>query len=79
MSQNPVRAGKTCARWSIGSASPTFPASIPSLMADELHACGLDLIEDFSAEELISRYDPAGAANGLKAEPFSRVARAVVE
>ena len=49
----------------------------PALMADELHACGLDLIEDFSADELIARYDPEGV-NGLKAEPFSRVARAVV-
>jgi methyltransferase (TIGR00027 family) len=49
----------------------------PALMADELRACGLDLIEDFGADELIARYDPEGA-NGLKAEPSSRVARAVV-
>jgi methyltransferase (TIGR00027 family) len=49
----------------------------PAGMADELLACGLDLIEDFSADELVARYDPHGA-NGLKAEPFSRVARAVV-
>jgi len=49
----------------------------PARMADDLAACGLALVEDFGADALIARYDPEGA-NGLKAEPFSRVARALV-
>ncbi|MGO9744308.1 MAG: hypothetical protein ACLPN5_22870 [Roseiarcus sp.] len=46
-------------------------------MADELAACGLALIEDVGADELIARYDALGR-NGLGAERYSRVARARV-
>jgi methyltransferase (TIGR00027 family) len=49
----------------------------PAHIAEDLAACGLALVEDFAVEELIARYDPE-RANGLKSEPFSHVARALV-
>ncbi len=56
---------------------PIITGFDPARMADELAACGLALIEDVGADELIARYDALGR-NGLGAERYSRVARARV-
>ncbi len=57
---------------------PIITGFDPAGMADELAACGLALIENVGVDELIQRYDADGR-NGLKAERYSRAARARVD
>lgn len=47
----------------------------PIELADVLHGCGLELVEDFSNKQLVDRYDPLGVNNLRPAAP-SHIARA---
>ena len=49
----------------------------PHELANDLASCGLELLEDFSDQELVARYDPEGR-NRLGGSGGSHVARARV-